>query len=319
MASENKVTTGLLFRLVVGIFVPILLAFAFLGVVLFLNVNLGAFKFTSIRGIWSNSMNELGAASLKESTDSLNKLGVQLIRQKGEDVANQLSIYFRSIPTKQRQPIEKQRNDTYLKEIAVQKVGETGYTAVYDSQAITHLHSQPKIVGMNMRELSTKLPEFWKIFEASLGGNPIGGYYNWREPNGSIRAKYMYCVPVKGTNLFVASTTYIDEFSKPAQAITLKMGQLQKTYTAQYNKRFGLILIILVVVLLVLLAVIYIYSSSVIGPIRHLSEVADKISMGDLKATVDVKGGGEIAVLAQSIERMQTSVRSAIERLQKRR
>jgi HAMP domain-containing protein len=47
--------------------------------------------------------------------------------------------------------------------------------------------------------------------------------------------------------------------------------------------------------------------------------VADRISMGDLKATVDVKAKGEIAVLAQSIERMQASVRAAIERLQKRR
>jgi HAMP domain-containing protein len=41
--------------------------------------------------------------------------------------------------------------------------------------------------------------------------------------------------------------------------------------------------------------------------------------MGDLNATVDVKAKGEIGLLAQSIERMQTSVKAAIERLQKRR
>ncbi len=317
MASENKIATGLLFKLIAGIFVPILLAFAFLGCVLFLNVDLGAFKFTSIRGLWSNSMNELGAASLKEATASLNKLGEQVIQQKAEAAAKEIEIYYKSF--KKAPAIEQFRNDPVMKEIGLQKVGETGYTAVHDVKGINHLHANPKLIGTDLHDLAAKLPEFWKILEAGLTGKAVSGYYNWREPNGTIRKKYMANVPVKGTNLIVAATTYIDEFSKPAQAITTTMTKLQQTYTSQYNRRFGLILIIIAVVLIVLLAVIYVYSSSVIRPIRHLSEVADKISMGDLKATVDVKGGGEIAVLAQSIERMQTSVRSAIERLQKRR
>lgn len=317
MASENKIATGLLFKLIAGIFVPILLAFAFLGCVLFLNVDLGAFKFTSIRGLWSNSMNELGAASLKEATASLNKLGEQVIQQKAEAAAKEIEIYYKSF--KKAPAIEQLRNDPVMKEIGLQKVGETGYTAVHDLKGINHLHANPKLIGTDLHDLAAKLPEFWKILESGLTGKAVSGYYNWREPNGTIRKKYMANVPVKGTNLIVAATTYIDEFSKPAQAITTTMTKLQQTYTSQYNRRFGLILIIIAVVLIILLAVIYIYSSSVIRPIRHLSEVADKISMGDLKATVDVKGGGEIAVLAQSIERMQTSVRSAIERLQKRR
>jgi HAMP domain-containing protein len=316
MATENKATSGLLFRLIAGIFVPILLAFAFLGCVLFLNIDLGGFQFLSVRGIWSKSMSELGTASLKESTASLNKLGEQIIQQKAEDVAREFEISLGSL--KKRPPMEALRNDAVLRQIAVQKVGVTGYTAVHDLQAICHFHSNPKLVGSDLHELSSKLPEFWKILQRGLSG-PAGGYYNWRDPDGRIRSKYMYIVPVKGAGLFVAATTYIDEFSKPAQSITAKMGQMQKTYASQYNRRFGLILVILAVVLLVLLGVIYLYSFSVVRPIRHLSEVADRISMGDLKATVDVKAKGEIAVLAQSIERMQASVRAAIERLQKRR
>ena len=64
---------------------------------------------------------------------------------------------------------------------------------------------------------------------------------------------------------------------------------------------------------------IYFYSRSVIHPIRHLSEVADKISMGDLDTPIQIKATGEVGVLAESIERMQTSVKAAIERLQRRR
>lgn len=316
MANENKVTTGLLFRLIVGIFVPILVAFLFMGSILFLNIDIGKFHFPSIRGIWGNSMSELGAASLKESTAALNKLGEQIIQQKAEDVAKQLEIQFRSINKKI--PMEKLRNDPALKELAVQKVGLTGYTAVHDDMAINHFHANPKLVGTDLHVLAPKLPEFWKILEASLGGKAFSGYYNWKEPDGKIRAKFMYTAPVKGTKLIVAATTYIDEFSKPALAITEKMNQTQQLYAAQYNKRFGLLLFILTVVLFVLLGVIYLYSFSVVRPIRHLAEVADKISMGDLKATIDVQGKGELAMLAQSIERMQTSVRAAIERLQKR-
>jgi HAMP domain-containing protein len=71
--------------------------------------------------------------------------------------------------------------------------------------------------------------------------------------------------------------------------------------------------------LVVLLAVIYLYSRSVIRPIRYLSEVSDKISMGELDTPIQIKAKGEVGALAESIERMQTSVKAAIERLQKRK
>jgi HAMP domain-containing protein len=69
----------------------------------------------------------------------------------------------------------------------------------------------------------------------------------------------------------------------------------------------------------VLLWVVYLYSASVVRPIRHLSDMADRISMGDLEATVAVEGQGEVAKLALSIERMRTSVKTAIERLESRK
>jgi HAMP domain-containing protein len=97
------------------------------------------------------------------------------------------------------------------------------------------------------------------------------------------------------------------------------MNQIEKTYSAQYNSRFRTFSLIVLIDLLVLLVVIFLYSSSIIRPIRYLSDVADKISMGDLKTTIDVKAKGEVAVLAESVERMQTSVKAAIERLQRRK
>ena len=313
MVGEEKSGPGLLQRLILGIFVPILLAFLIIGVMLFVSINLGPVQFVSIKDLGSNSLNELGTASLKESTASLNRLGERMIQEKAQDVAKQIEIYMKSHNQKS---IATLANDSRLKEIAVQKVGETGYTAVHDNRGINYFHVNPQIVGTDLHALGPKLPDFVKILDPGLQ-KPASGYYDWKDADGKIRPKYMFTTPVEGTNAIVAATTYIDEFSRPAKAIVEKMNLMQQTYSSQYHKRIMFFLLIVAIELVVLLAVIYLYSSSIVRPIRHLSEVADKISMGDLRATVDVRAKGEVLVLAQSIKRMQVSVRAAIERLQK--
>lgn len=54
------------------------------------------------------------------------------------------------------------------------------------------------------------------------------------------------------------------------------------------------------------------------GPIRVLTDEAQRISLGEIDHPISVKGGGEIAELAASLERMRFSVQSAIERLRNR-
>jgi nitrogen fixation/metabolism regulation signal transduction histidine kinase len=313
--KKRKIGMGLLPKLLLGVFIPILLAFLIIGSMVFFSWNLGKIQFKSIKEIGSDSLKELSAISLRESTSSLNQLGEKIIRQKALDVASQIEIFIKSHPKMKKEDLLK---DPWLKEIAVQKVGETGYTAVHDNQGINYFHVNPQIVGTDLHQLADKLPEFWKILEASLKG-PASGYYNWKDADGKIRPKYMYLAPVKDTDLIVAATTYIHEFAKPAKAIEEKINQIEKRYLEEYEKKIEIFYLIILVDLLVLLVVIYLYSRSMIRPIRYLSEVADKISMGDLKTTIQIKAKGEVAVLAESIERMQTSVKAAIERLQRRR
>jgi HAMP domain-containing protein len=297
-------------KLMVGIFVPILVAFLIIGGMLFVSVG----PLVSIRGLGSDSIKELGSASVRESTASLNKLGEKIIQEKAEGVARQIEIYLESHPGL---PDASLANNARLREIAVQRVGETGYTAVHNSKGINYYHVNPKIVGTNLHALATKLPEFVKVMDAGLQG-AAGGYYDWKDVDGQIRPKYMFSAPVEGTNLIVAATTYIDEFGKPAGAILSKVSQMQASYSARYRNRFLFFFFIVLIVLAVLLGVIYSYSSSIVRPIQHLSEVADKISMGDLEAKVNVEGEGEVAKLGQSIERMRTSVKTAMERLDNR-
>ena len=315
MAVKKIIGLGLLPKLLIGTLIPILVAFLIIWVIVFFSVDLGGFRITSVKDIGSESLRELSTTSLRESKFSLDKLGEKVIKEKAIDVAAQIEIFIKTHPKLKKEDLNK---DPWLKSIAVQKVGETGYTAVHDDKGINYFHVNPQIVGSDLHDLSTKLPAFWKILEASLKG-PASGYYDWKDADGKIRPKYMYLAPVKDTDLIVAATTYIDEFSRPSKTVEGKMKKIEINYLEGYQDKIKIFYLVILCVVLVLLVRIYFYASSVIRPIRYLSEVADKISMGELDTPIEIKAKGEVGALAESIERMQTSVKAAIERLQKRK
>ncbi|NTV23350.1 MAG: transporter substrate-binding domain-containing protein, partial [Nanoarchaeota archaeon] len=147
------------------------------------------------------------------------------IKQKAEDVSRQIEIYLRSNPTKTLADLQA---DTYFRDIAVQPVGKTGYTAVTDyNTLVSRFHKNPAIIDLDLSTLRSRLPGFWEIMSRTKGGREAEGFYDWQETNGSIRKKYMYVsvVPVltaDGVGLHVAATTYLDEFDEPAQDIIPK-------------------------------------------------------------------------------------------------
>lgn len=313
--EKKRLGMGLLTKLILGVFIPILIAFFLIWALIFYGFDFGTIRMESLKSLGEESLRELSRVSSNEAKKALNRLGEEMIKEKAIDVAAQMEIFIKSHPKMKREDLLK---DPWLKSIAVQKVGETGYTAVHDNRGINYFHVNPQIVGMDLHDLAPKLPEFWKILEASLKG-PAWGYYDWKDADGKIRPKYMYLAPVKDTDLIVAATTYIDEFSKPAKALEIRMKSIESRYLETYELKVQVFYLIIVGVIAILLVVIFIYSRSIIRPIRQLSEVADKISMGELDTPVQIKASGEIGVLVESIERMQTSVKAAIERLQKRR
>lgn len=67
------------------------------------------------------------------------------------------------------------------------------------------------------------------------------------------------------------------------------------------------------------LALAVFIASTITRPIRQLAEVADRMSLGDLDVEIDVQATNEVGQLAESLRRMQASLRSAIERLRQRR
>ena len=207
-------------------------------------------------------MRTMNQEMIVESTAAMKKLGEDTIQQKAHDVAKQVGLYLEAHPDLLTDPA-RMMADEELKKIAVQPIGETGYTAVYDSTGVTYFHSNPALVGQNMNTLAEKLPAFWAIFSASLDGSEVGSYYDWADPDGTIRQKYMQCVPVDGTQLRVAATTYIDEFYQPITST-------EERAVLIFEKSRSQLLMSLLAVALIAVGLAIWFSSIISGPIGSL-------------------------------------------------
>jgi len=88
---------------------------------------------------------------------------------------------------------------------------------------------------------------------------------------------------------------------------------------AEVTVRSTLLLLIGVALLALIvgLAVGLIISRSITGAVTALTQAAERISMGELDATVSLKSRDELGDLAQSFERMRISLKTAMDRLQK--
>ena len=70
---------------------------------------------------------------------------------------------------------------------------------------------------------------------------------------------------------------------------------------------------------LLTILIAYFIAGGVSRPVAQLTEVADRISLGELDAQIRIDRKDEIGDLAEALRRMQASLQAAIERLRLRR
>ncbi|MBN1254988.1 MAG: HAMP domain-containing protein [Deltaproteobacteria bacterium] len=237
------------------------------------------------------------------------------IQDKALSVAKQIEIFIKADPKKKIGDLLK---DSELQAIAVQEVGENDYTAVFDKEGLNYFHINPEFVGKNIRDLFQQNPEMLKIMEGGLK-DATSGYYDWTDKDGKSIPKFIYVKPIPDTDLVLVADASVEELSRPSSTIESRVTRIESRYLNEYEKNFKVFFLIILGTFIVIVIVFVLFSRSLVYPIHHLSEVADRISMGDLDTPIDVKAKGEVGVLAESIERMQASVRAAIKRLQRSR
>jgi HAMP domain-containing protein len=260
-----------------------------------------------------------------DAEKGLQELGEEIIQSKARDVSKQLEVYFRTHPNVD---IREMRRDPFFMGLALQKVGKTGYTAVYETNIpIFRIHPNKKLIDQDVSFLAKDLPSWWAIVKATLSGKEISGYYNWRDTDGSVRKKYMTITPVKvplsGKTMMVAATTYIDEFSVPIIEMEKKAKRVIDTYQ-EYVTRL-LIIFGIIVIAVIILTFFGTYSlgrrtaSLYIIPIMRLAARAHEFGEGKWDATGDeatLERKDEIGTLFQAFNRMSQQLKDLFGRLE---
>jgi HAMP domain-containing protein len=268
--------------------------------------------------LYLRQLEQMSAKLTQKSTNIVNEMAEDKIADLSTAVAIQSRLYLLAHPELKKEDF---MNDMGFKTLAVQKVGLTGYTALYempdeDNVWRTWAHVNPKIISIDMSTLKKPLgrnfPGFWKIFSGVKGGKRSLGYYTWQDKDGKFRDKFMVCTPVAGTPFVVAATTYLDEFTGPVKQM--------ESQAEDETKRARLITFVILGFTLFLVGIIVsIYGHRLTRKIKSLTDVAERISIGDLGIEIETKSRDEIGELAEAISRMQESIRLSIERLRRRR
>ncbi len=268
--------------------------------------------------LYIQQLNDLSNLITDESTEIVNQMAEQNIAEMARSVAAECAVYLKGHPGL---PETMFNEDPEFSEIAVQKVGQTGYTALYELPGFdgvwrTWAHVNPDIIGIDMKNLQKPLgksfPSFWRVYTGVEKGKESRGYYTWQDKDGEFRDKFMVCTPVEGTPYVIAATTYLYELTRPMEQMTEEAReQTQKTQT------FLLFIIGGTLVLIGLL--VSLYGHIVTRRIQYLTEAAERISVGELDMDIDIKSNDEIGDLGEAISRMQDSIRLSLERLKRRR
>jgi len=258
----------------------------------------------------------IGESAAADSAQALENLGAEMIRQKAVDVALQCGIYLRRHPGA---PIEKFQADKVFQSIAVQSVGATGYTIVFDRQGVMRFHPNRELVNYDMHNWKDMLPGFWALFEQTFDGSSGGGYYNWQDSDRVIRRKFMYIAPIQGTQYMVAATTYIDEFSRPAEETKNRIATATDSIRGEIKKvvegiRTSFVMI-MTVMFLIVGAISFFLSRMITDPILALMRGAKAIGRVEMEHTVEVKTGDELEVLADSFNTMARNLKLHMEDL----
>ena len=262
--------------------------------------------------VYMNYMRTLSGLIIKESSQLVTKMAEERVNEKARAVAREVKLYLETHPDLKREDFNQ---DPKLKQIAIQKIGETGYTLVVsredkNGQSFMWVHPKQELVGIDIIEAMKKRlgPDYERWYKVQGKEHEASGYYKWIDG----QEKYTCGTPIQGTDFNIASTVYLGEFTLPMEQLEARTNQLTATATRT-------VMIVLAATAILIALIVFIYSYRLSGRLKSLSDAADRISLGNIEAEIkEIKSKDEIEDLADAFSRMQASIRLAIKRLRER-
>lgn len=266
----------------------------------------------------------LGAFSVSQISNMSNTLTTEadtIVRDMAEDqiqlvassVAAEVGRYLAANPGLTKTQFQ---TSPAFKQIALQRVGETGYTTLMEEASgagdtnnlFFWVHPDDRIIGAPLAALAGQLGDNFTGLAALLDqaaqapGNVTNGDYDWVEADGSVREKHLASARITGTPFYIAATTYIDEFTQPMVALEENSNEI-----VDRNQLF--VIIAVVAAMLFTLFSVASYGNRLSKKIQAISDVADAISMGNLDTDIEgTERSDEIGMLARALERLRVSV-----------
>jgi len=181
------------------------------------------FKINEINSYFRKVENEMQLLSNSDEAKTLLKKQIVIdadvtkfnVDQKTKIIAKETDNYVKKHPNK---TLEDLRNDPIFQEITVQTIGLDGYSLIenYEEQLLS-FQKNGEFIGEKYKDIKTSSPELYKKLTENINSPDIFGFYDWIEPNGKVRKKYIHLIRTSnktadGITLMVVTTAYVDNF-----------------------------------------------------------------------------------------------------------
>jgi len=165
--------------------------------------------------------------------------------------------------------------------------GETGHAFLLDNENYILAHKNPSLTS-KMQQLPYKLK--------SLEEGNLSGFYQFTDET---------------------DTQFVAKTENTIFGWKLVVAQSRQEAYAQIIKVRNLMLIALIVIILVALPTIYLFTRAIGNQIIKLSDIAESLSDGEFDVENNIKTNDEIGLLANSMRKLQRSLKIAKDMLEK--
>ena len=130
-------------------------------------------------------------------------------------IAREVENYLRAHPNMMLSDL--QSNEEFY-DVAVQDIGETGYSVLFDAQTgMVLFHPDSDLLGVSVDDLRKLSVNLGNIIDEAIEVGESNGFYDWEDNDGKVRRKYIEMKKVgfetgDGVDLISGVTAYVDDY-----------------------------------------------------------------------------------------------------------
>lgn len=264
---------------------------------------------SSIKQFYVRIIDEYGQGEKEGETFVLEQETKRWIKRVSIDAARQIDLFLAAHPSLNANALEKNK---YFRELAIQPVGQKGYTLVMDittGMILAHPNSELENTQISLLKDNVSLAPILSNIEE---GKFSEGEYLWPDENNQMVRKYLFSTPIERKTadfhrLAVAATAYMDEMTAPAR-LRSQGEAVKHILNIIENRRTRDLLTYSLLASVILGAVLIILSGALLHKgIRELKELSNASAMvAESKFDINVKklSEDEFGELADAFNRM---------------